>query len=358
MATILRARGGVDRAERKDLLHHSSTAEKREEIFLAINRMCGGGGGRGLVLLASVVQVCFATGPSLGWRSWNLYELTVSQKLLQSQVDGLLRVRHENRSLFDVGYNTIGLDDGWQACGPNGYHDPITGEPLVNLTRFPDMKAMTAYGATRGVKLGWYANNCGCHGSTDVGRYKQDAIATVRYGYTATKIDSCGPETNMSAWREELDAAAAAHGVPRIELENCRNYAFTQDIDRESACEFDTFRSTEDNSPHFASIMHNLMTNSRKPGEDGNVHGGAGLSQLLLAFISQPSADHVCARVLPLTRPRTHSVCGTQAYPCLTPAAGATPTCSSMLDRATVARTYLQAPAAPRVQHARVAALT
>lgn len=208
-------------------------------------------------------------------RSWNLFEGDVSQALLLEQVHGLVRVRHDGLSLRDLGYKTIGLDDGWQDCSSgNGYHDPKTGVPRINA-KFPDMLAMTTAAKAKNVSMGWYGNNCGCHGKDDVDRYRQDAEATVKLGYRGTKIDSCGPETNISAWREALDAASKAYGDgSRIVIENCRNYAFTQELTKESDCEFELFRSTEDNAPHFASIMHNLMTNAEKPGAGGNVHGG------------------------------------------------------------------------------------
>lgn len=208
-------------------------------------------------------------------RSWNLFEGDVSQALLLGQVHGLVRVRHDGLSLRDLGYKTIGLDDGWQDCSSgNGYHDPKTGVPRINA-KFPDMLAMTTAAKAKNVSMGWYGNNCGCHGKDDVDRYRQDAEATVKLGYRGTKIDSCGPETNISAWREALDAASKAYGDgSRIVIENCRNYAFTQELTKESDCEFELFRSTEDNAPHFASIMHNLMTNAEKPGAGGNVHGG------------------------------------------------------------------------------------
>ena len=107
----------------------------------------------------------------------------------------------------------------------------------------------------------------------------QDAEATVRYGFDSTKIDSCGPEGNISAWREALDAASLKYGDGRhIAMENCRNYAYTQSVTTTTECQFDTFRSTEDNAPDFASIMHNLMTNAQAPGSSGNVHGGLPVS--------------------------------------------------------------------------------
>lgn len=90
--------------------------------------------------------------PPLGWRSWNYFEERVSQDLLQQQIDGLTRRRHGNLSLWDLGYSSIGLDDGWQLCGPHGYHD-ANGDPVVNLTRFPNMSAMTAYARGKNVSM-------------------------------------------------------------------------------------------------------------------------------------------------------------------------------------------------------------
>ena len=73
-----------------------------------------------------------------------------------------------------------------------------------------------------------YANNCWCNeGTHPFARpyYEGNAKATVGYGFDAIKVDSCGPSTNITAWREALDAAAAAAGRPRVQMENCRNYA-------------------------------------------------------------------------------------------------------------------------------------
>ena len=45
----------------------------------------------------------------------------------------------DGRSLADLGFRHVGLDDGWQSCGGpgsfNGSHHTITGDVLVNLTR-------------------------------------------------------------------------------------------------------------------------------------------------------------------------------------------------------------------------------
>ena len=61
-------------------------------------------------------------------------------------------------SLLDLGYITVGLDDNWQLCGSYGplqytYHD-VNGSPVVNTQVFPDMKNMTDYAHSLGLRAG------------------------------------------------------------------------------------------------------------------------------------------------------------------------------------------------------------
>ena len=219
--------------------------------------------------------------PPMGWRSWNLYGSDVSQQLLEAQIIGMTRRKHsingKPTSLLDLGYSSIGLDDGWQACGTgvNGSYHDANGQPLVNHSKFPSFSDMTAAGHAANLTMGWYGNNCGCHEIGKVGAYyTQDAKATVAFGFDATKIDSCGPSGNVTAWRTELNKASAAAGKPNVEIENCRNYRYVDELTKTSDCEAQLFRSTEDNSPDFLSIMANLMTNARLPGTDKDPHGG------------------------------------------------------------------------------------
>jgi hypothetical protein len=85
----------------------------------------------------------------------------VSQHAILQQVDALTVSRNGNPSLLQMGYNHIGIDDGWQACGTgiNGSFHDKEGKPLINKTRFPDMRAMNRQAHAKGVKMGWYANN-------------------------------------------------------------------------------------------------------------------------------------------------------------------------------------------------------
>ena len=99
--------------------------------------------------------------PPQGWRSWNFMKQNVSQSAILRQVDALVARQNGRPSLLDVGYSHIGIDDGWQACGKgvnHSFHDE-KGRPIINLTRFPDMRAMNIQAHSKGVKMG----ACGLH---------------------------------------------------------------------------------------------------------------------------------------------------------------------------------------------------
>ena len=51
-----------------------------------------------------------------------------------------------------------GLDDYYQACGTgaNGSFHNASGYPMINHTKFPDMRAMTDHAHSIGLKMGWY----------------------------------------------------------------------------------------------------------------------------------------------------------------------------------------------------------
>ena len=89
-----------------------------------------------------------------------------------ASVDAMVKKRSNGMSLKDLGYIDSGLDDNWQACGKgiNGSFHGLDGVPLINYDRFPDMKNMTDYGKSKGIKMGWYGNNCIC--SESVGNNK------------------------------------------------------------------------------------------------------------------------------------------------------------------------------------------
>ena len=52
-----------------------------------------------------------------------------------------------NVSLCDMGYCSVGIDEGWEGCGAgvNGSQHDVDGNPTIN-SKFPDMAAVVRYG--------------------------------------------------------------------------------------------------------------------------------------------------------------------------------------------------------------------
>lgn len=132
--------------------------------------------------------------PPMGWRSWNCFELDIDQGKMMAQLDAITAERRPTweggpaRSLLSLGYNRIGLDEGWECmgCGVNGGFHNAKGEPLVNLTRFPDMKGMTSAAHARNVSVDFYLNNCSPSKET-VPHYVGDVNALLEYGFDGVR---------------------------------------------------------------------------------------------------------------------------------------------------------------------------
>ena len=146
--------------------------------------------------------------PPMGWRSWNWFACDVNQTIMEQQAAAMAAVPSwASKSLLQLGYSHIGLDDCWQSCtGPKGsFHDPTTGDPIVNTTAFPSLAAMVSHAAALGLQSGFYGDNCRCHvGERQVGvtHYDEDVALTLEAGFAGTKIDSCGNQRDMTKYAE------------------------------------------------------------------------------------------------------------------------------------------------------------
>jgi len=111
----------------------------------------------------------------------------------------------QNTPLSNAGFRSIGIDDGWQACGSgvNGSFHNAHGVPLVNESRFPDLARLNAKIHALGLKSGWYLNNCWCNELLVGGRAHvlQDAAAAGSYDFDEAKVDGCGPADNITGRR-------------------------------------------------------------------------------------------------------------------------------------------------------------
>lgn len=156
-----------------------------------------------------------ALTPPMGWNSWNCFASAVTDKNIRDAA----RVMAES-SLIDHGWTYINIDDYWQV--KPGDSDPTLqgaerdadGKILPNK-RFPDMKNLTDYIHSLGLKAGIYSSpgplTCGgCSGS--FGHEHQDAATYAAWGFDYLKHDWCSYEPHMEGKR----AAAVPH-VPAID---------------------------------------------------------------------------------------------------------------------------------------------
>ena len=156
-----------------------------------------------------------ALTPPLGWNSWNCFAGAVTDKNIRDAA----RVMAES-SLIDHGWTYINIDDYWQV--KPGSNDPTLQGPerdasgkILPNKRFPDMKGLTDYVHSLGLKAGLYSSpgplTCGgCSGT--FGHEEQDAATYAAWGFDYLKHDWCSYQPNMEGTRP----AAVPH-VPAID---------------------------------------------------------------------------------------------------------------------------------------------
>lgn len=103
-----------------------------------------------------------------------------------------------NVSLCDVGFCSVGVDEGWELCQRDAQ-----GRPLPNRTSFPDFPALVAHAHSKAVRIGWYLNGCKCKEKEATQKtYEGDIAALAAYQFDSIKLDDCGPHKNFSLYAE------------------------------------------------------------------------------------------------------------------------------------------------------------
>eukprot|EP00729_Bicosta_minor_P009586 gene9586-3145_t len=164
------------------------------------------------VLLGATYGIDNGVGltPPMGWRHWKAFAAHISQEIMENMMDEMVKQYPDGEggtvSLKDIGYLYAGLDDHWQNCtrtcangtvpvkspptahqipswymnndydyqgcenefhnGTNNtgshvppWYDEVTGMPIIDTHRFPDMKGMVAKAHGMGLRAGWYFGN-------------------------------------------------------------------------------------------------------------------------------------------------------------------------------------------------------
>lgn len=247
-------------------------------LCLCIALACRSWSRASLVQKQSGKSSLVAQTPPLGWRSWNYFKLEIDQHAIQAQINALTMPGPHGNTLADLGFVSVGVDDGWQSCNDGVFHDGVfhgvfhdaAGIPQLNRTRFPNLHALSHYAHSRGIKLGWYFNNCWCNELGKVswgGHPDHDVAFLAEYELDEVKVDGCGPAHDIARWK----ALIANTGRP-ILLENCGNNpehpapskppwpwspAIPEDL--QQGCPFHMYRVSDDIAPHFLSTMWNLQ---------------------------------------------------------------------------------------------------
>ena len=149
-----------------------------------------------LFAVVTIMQLAAQNGPTMGWSSWNTFELNISESIIKGQADAIV-----SKGLADVGYNHINIDDGYF-----GNRDETTGQLKIHPTRFPNgLQPVVDYIHGKGLKAGIYSdggyNTCGSYHGGDkngegVGLYGHDQQDCDFFfkdlGFDFIKVDFCG----------------------------------------------------------------------------------------------------------------------------------------------------------------------
>jgi len=141
-----------------------------------------------------VVGSTLALTPPMGWNSWYIHYMRVSDSLMRLSANVMI-----SSGMADYGYQYVNIDDCWMR--KENSDDPDLGGPLRDKKgiilpnkRFPDMNKMTDYIHSLGLKAGTYISPgpTTCQGfAGSLGFEKQDAKTFANWGFDFLKYDWC-----------------------------------------------------------------------------------------------------------------------------------------------------------------------
>ena len=165
-----------------------------------------------MAVALSATAIYAQDGPTMGWSSWNTFELDISESIIKTQANLMV-----SKGLKAVGYDHINIDDGYF-----GGRDKTTGKLLIHPTRFPNgLNPVVDHIHAKGLKAGIYSdagyNTCGSfHGKDQtgigVGLYKHDQQDADLFfkdlGFDFIKVDFCGGDPIHNSDNLKLDEEA------------------------------------------------------------------------------------------------------------------------------------------------------
>jgi alpha-galactosidase len=153
-----------------------------------------------------------AKTPPMGWNSWNKFAERVTDKDVRGMADAMA-----SNGMKAAGYTYINIDDTWEL-------DRDANGVLRTNSKFPDMKALSDYVHSKGLKLGIYSSpgpkTCAGYEGT-YNHELQDAKQYVAWGIDYLKYDWCSAsqvyDTTPENGRATMEAAYAKMGAALLE---------------------------------------------------------------------------------------------------------------------------------------------
>jgi alpha-galactosidase len=132
--------------------------------------------------------------PPMGWNSWNCWACAVDDQKVRAAADAMVMT-----GLMNHGWTYINIDDCWE-IKPDATEAQLQGEQrdrngMINTNKkFPDMKALSDYVHSKGLKLGIYSSPgpLTCAGFTASYQHEEnDAQQFADWGIDYLKYDWC-----------------------------------------------------------------------------------------------------------------------------------------------------------------------
>jgi alpha-galactosidase len=141
-----------------------------------------------------VVGDQIALTPPMGWNDWYTFTSSITDKDVRAAADAMV-----STGMINHGYSYVNIDDCWMVKLDSD--DPEIGGPtrdaqgnILPNKRFPDMKALTDYIHSKGLKAGLYISpgplTCGRYEGS-YGHEAQDAKQFADWGFDFLKYDLC-----------------------------------------------------------------------------------------------------------------------------------------------------------------------
>jgi len=158
--------------------------------------------------ISIVVGDTICLTPPVGWNSWNVFGIAVSEADVRRQAIALIET-----GLADRGFTAVNIDDGWQG-------DRDGRGRLQANDKFGDLATLCADLNALGLRAGIYSSpgptTCGGFPGS-LGRETQDARSFANWGFDYLKYDWCsaGPIDNSTA----VEVIAAPYALMRRALD-------------------------------------------------------------------------------------------------------------------------------------------